>query len=204
MDDGIYIISGKALSIGQGYVLPSRPVLSRPNHAIGFPLLLASTFRILKPADNLVAARIGRIVVLSCAWILFCAVFVLFTRICGRSDWSLLVVLAVIASSSSAIVVMSDIPFAAVVFGVLLLIAESDQPSVRIGLIAGFFSGFAFLLRGNGIALIAACVAAFLYMGPIARVPCLLSWAQFSWSCCPHNFIRGGLRLRSMILMCTR
>jgi hypothetical protein len=47
------------------------------------------------------------------------------------------------------------------VFGVLLLIASSDQLSFRRALIAGLLSGFAFLLRGNGLSLIAACAAAF-------------------------------------------
>jgi hypothetical protein len=159
-DDGIYVVTARALAEGQGYriiSLPDSPPQTK--YPILFPWLLSLVWR-LAPSfpDNLLFLRAvplaSTVVWLWLSWRLLLA--------CGAPRATATAVVALTAASPWVVflgtALLSETLFAALFTGSLLLLTrvrEESAPIVRVCALAGLLAGACFLTRTAGIALIA-------------------------------------------------
>jgi hypothetical protein len=160
-DDGIYLVTARALAEGQGYRIISLPQAPpQTKYPILFPWLLSLTWR-LAPSfpDNVLLLRIvplaSAIVWLWLSWRLLLS--------CGATRGAATVVVALIATSPWVVflgtALLSETLFAALLTGSLLLLTQTRAGSVPIGrtcTIAGLLAGACFLTRTAGLAVVLA------------------------------------------------
>lgn len=157
-DDSIYFTTAKALAQGHGYTLisfPGNPPETK--YPILYPWLLSLIWK-LNPAfpDNLNLAV--HVTELFGCWSLLAAFFLL-RRLSGLGDGPALCLTAIWAlqpvMARAGGLVMSDVPFAAVMLTVLTLCVSSNTPQSpwRYSLI-GVLAGLSVGLRTIGIALV--------------------------------------------------
>lgn len=164
VDDGEYLIGARTLAEGKGYSLSSRPGRPPAWRAPGLPLVLAGAFAFLPAAaspDTYV--RAARIVVTAMGWVWFLAVF-LWAQTGGHARLLSLGLVAAIAfhptTLNVSIAAMSDVPFAA--FCWLLLLLWRRAPGLPISrkeaVAHGVLAAVAMLLRTNGATLLPAAL----------------------------------------------
>ena len=169
-DDGIYVVTARALAEGQGYriiSLPESPLQTK--YPILFPWLLSLIWRIA-PAfpDNLPLLRIvpvaATVVWLWLSWQLFLK--------CRAPRPAAIAAVALTAMSPWVVFLstslLSETLFAALLTGSLLFLTKlhEDSPPVgRVCALAGLLAGACFLTRTAGIAVVAAGFAWLLING---------------------------------------
>lgn len=182
-DDGLYLTSARSLRDGRGYGLLNRPGEPPPKYPIGLPAVLALALR-LDPGPPSLGREVAvaRALVVVAAWVFFLAAHAWLRRLRVGPGLACAIVLATafqyVVALQVAITLMADLPFAAVTFVLLARWAgrRADCDATgrglawRQGLADGMLAGFAFLLRSNGITLIAAGVVAALAGGAASRV----------------------------------
>jgi hypothetical protein len=180
-DDGIYLSSARSIREGKGYQLPGRPGNPPPKYPIGFPLLVAAMMQTMgEPhsiARDLLAARF--VVVIS-GIVFFLACYWWMRRVRVPPTRAGLIVLvtafhpALLVGTASA--VFSDLSFCALTYLLLWQLAE-DSPTgraaaLRGGALSGVIAGVGYLVRGNGITLIALAL-----LDPARRTHRRYRWA---------------------------
>ena len=160
-DDGIYVVTARALAEGQGYRIISLPESPpQTKYPILFPWLLSLIWRIA-PAfpDNLPLLRIvpvaATVVWLWLSWQLLLK--------CRTPRPAVIAVVALTAASPWVVYLgtslLSETLFAALLTGSLLLLTklhEESPPVGRVCALAGLLAGACFLTRTAGIAVVAA------------------------------------------------
>lgn len=184
-DDGVYLVTAKALAEGQGYriiSIPGEPPQTK--YPILFPWLLSLVWR-LNPSfpANLPWLRLVPIAA-ALGWL--CLSWPLLRRLGASTAQTAAIVLLTAASPWVAFLstaLMSETLFAFILTAALLMITRAYQgDGTRVDpLIAGFLLGAAVLTRMAGVAPAAAGVAAFLLAKRwMSAVQCLLGIAVFT------------------------
>jgi hypothetical protein len=160
-DDGIYIVTARALAEGQGYHIISLPQSPpQTKYPFLFPWLLSLVWR-LAPAfpDNVPLLRAVPMAA-TAVW-LWLSWRLLLT--CGAPRLAAIAVVALTAMSPWVVFLgtslLSETLFAALVTGSLLLLMQLREESRSVGwvcMLAGLLAGASFLTRTPGIALVAA------------------------------------------------
>jgi hypothetical protein len=171
-DDGIYLVSARALRDGQPYGLPNRPGTPRPKYPIGFPLLIAATLKVAPGAPSLARdIAVARAVVIASGWVFFSASYAWLRRLRVGPLAASLIVLATAFSHVSlvgcATTIFSDLPFCAVTYVLMSRWAGRGPGKPGASLTNAFgdglLAGLGLALRGNGVTLaVGALVAAWL------------------------------------------
>lgn len=180
LDDGIYLASAQGLRDGEGYGLPSRPGSPLPKYPVGLPAAIALALR-LAPGEATLAhdVAVARGLVLASGWIFGLAAFAWLRRLRLAPCHSALIVLATlfhhVALVGCASTIFADLPFCAVSYLLLMRWAAPGRvrDPLRRSFGDGLLAGAAILLRGNGITLVIASLAASA-LGP--RRPARLVW----------------------------
>ncbi|MDR3639002.1 MAG: hypothetical protein P4L84_34675 [Isosphaeraceae bacterium] len=177
-DDGIYLVSARALRDGLAYGLPNRPGVPRPKYPIGLPILVAAALRIApgvpSPARDIAVART---VVIASGWIFVLCAYAWLRRLrIGPLAASLIVLAAAfnhVTLVDGAITIFADLPFCAVVYALLARWAGRGAGNRPAGTVAdafgdGLLAGLGLFLRSNGVTLVlGALIAA--WIGPRRR-----------------------------------
>jgi hypothetical protein len=190
-DDGVYLVSARALALGQGYVLPHLPGAPAAVHfPPGFPALLAVVWR-LWPAypDNLVLLKLVNPVLLALAAGLAVRYA---TRVLGVPAWAA-AVSAVLFAASLPLLVLANVLFSEPLFlcSVLatLLAAEwSANGGARRAVVAGALAAAAALVRTLGLALVPALMIGLWLRGRrreaviagATSLVCIVPWSLWS------------------------
>ena len=169
-DDGIYVVTARALAEGQGYRIISLPESPpQTKYPILFPWLLSLIWRIAPVfPDNLPLLRIvpvtATVVWLWLSWQLLLK--------CRTPRPAVIAVVALTAASPWVAYLgtslLSETLFAALLTGSLLLLTklhEESPPVGRVCALAGLLAGACFLTRTAGIAVVAAGFAWILMNG---------------------------------------
>ena len=169
-DDGIYVVTARALAEGQGYRIISLPESPpQTKYPILFPWLLSLIWRIAPVfPDNLPLLRIvpvaATVVWLWLSWQLLLK--------CRAPRPAVIAVVALTAASPWVVYLgtslLSETLFAALLTGSLLFLTKlhEDSPPVgRVCALAGLLAGACFLTRTAGIAVVAAGFAWLLMNG---------------------------------------
>ncbi len=156
-DDGIYLVTAKALAEGHGYriiSLPNEPVQTK--YPILLPLLLAAAWRIDPHfpgnAALLKAVPVGAML----GWLLLCYWF---ARRYGKTPaWAALWIVFFAAANQWSVfsvgTLMSDSLFAALALAAIALLVEADRrPSLWIVAAAGIAASAAYYTRTAGLPL---------------------------------------------------
>jgi hypothetical protein len=169
MDDGLYLVSAQALRDGSGYSLPSHPGPPvRSRYPIGVPGLLALAMWLAPGSPSLTRdLAVCRAVIVALAWVFFVASYT-WLRWLRVSPWlAVLLVWATafhLATVSSAVVVMADLPFAALAAVLMARWAVPRSEQLMKGpersIVNGALAGLATLVRANGVSLVAAALVA--------------------------------------------
>ena len=160
-DDGIYLVTARALAEDQGYHIISLPQSPpQTKYPILFPFLLSLVWR-LAPSfpDNLLLLRMvplgATVAWLWLSWLLL--------RKCGASGGAAAAVLLLTAVSPWVVflgtALLSETLFAALLTGSLLLLTQAGKnsgPTGRTCALAGLLAGASFLTRTVGIAVVAS------------------------------------------------
>ena len=169
-DDGVYVVTARALAEGQGYRIISLPESTpQTKYPILFPWVLSLIWRI-SPVfpDNLLLLRmvpvVSTVVWLWLSWRLLLR--------CGAPRPACAAVVALTAASPWVVFLgtslLSETLFAALLTGSLLHLTKlhEDSPPVgRVCALAGLLAGACFLTRTAGIAVVAAGFAWLLMNG---------------------------------------
>ena len=165
-DDGLYLSSARSLRDGQGFGLPGRPGEPPPKYPIGLPATLALAFRLdPRPASLTHEITLARTVVVVGGWGFFLGAHCWLRRLGVPPALAAWIVLATafhhVVMIGGAATLFADLPFAAVTYWLLARCVQ--QPRVERttrGWWDGALAGYGFLLRTNGITLIAASLVA--------------------------------------------
>jgi hypothetical protein len=167
-DDGIYVVTGKAMAEGRGYEIDSYPTeMRQTKYPVVLPFLVSLGWRINSHFPENIPLLKSIPVLAFIAWGVIC--FQFFRRRALLSSAAALWVLVFVASNQWSLyttgAVMSEATFAALVMGCLLFVARAeDQPlsSDRQILFAALLAGAAYLTRTAGLMLIISVVIALL------------------------------------------
>lgn len=159
-DDGIYIVTAKALAEGRGYriiSLPSEP--RQTKYPPVFPLLLAVVWTVFPSfPENVLALKLVPLAA-ACIWLVLT---VKLLRALGLEDSTAWLIAFATAASPWVLYLsttaMSETLFSALCFGTLLYL-ERGEPGPKRAMTAGLLAGLAILTRMMGIALIPGCAA---------------------------------------------
>lgn len=169
-DDSIYFSSAKALAEGQGYVLPSVPgTPPATKYPILYPWLLSWVWRWNPSFPANLTGAIGLNIAFGCVFLV--ATFLFLRRLEGIGDGAALLLTAVCAINPMTLIwsalVMSDVPFAALVLVACLLAARAieKEKSTTSAAFAGVLSGLSFLMRLLGVPIAAALGLAMVVRG---------------------------------------
>ena len=158
-DDGIYLVTGKAIADGKAYRLESLPDEGwQTKYPPVFPLALAAVWKL---APRFPANLPGFLIV---AWLAVPALLVVFLRTLGRLGFStaeqvvaclgVLVYPDVLPFSVS---LMADLWFTCAVLLVLLLAERAgEEGNWRLAAAAGVVAGLAYLTKSSGLVLLAS------------------------------------------------
>jgi hypothetical protein len=198
-DDATYFSAAKALSSGQGYILPSFPVrLAATKYPELYPLLLTGVWKLDPhfPGNVMLAADLT--LGFGCLALLFA--FLLLRRWPGLGDWQALAVVALCAFTGYFLdlsaSVLTDVPFMALTLGAIWLAegssdAQEGTPVPRrwsgwavlgAGLLAGLSLGFrslgAAVVAGIGLAFLARREYRQLFWFSLSAGPVSLVWLR--------------------------
>lgn len=158
-DDGVYIVTAKALAEGKGYRIISHPMeIPQTKYPILFPALLAGVWKV-SPQFPENVPWLKLIPLLSTViWILLCYSLL---REEGVEEWTAKWICCLTAASTWVVflgtMVLSEAPFAALTTASLLLLRRAERSgSARLLAGAAVCAGLAFHTRTLGIALMAA------------------------------------------------
>ncbi len=161
VDDGQYLVAAQALAEGKGYALVSRPGAPMPKYPPGLSLLLAPVLWLSGAGMEVSRAVLcARGLMAAAGWALAAALFAWLRRV-GFSGW---VACAVVTATlfhpftvGSSIALMSELPFAALCFTLLLRWTRPERPRpVKGALLDGLLVAAILLVRGNGLTLLVA------------------------------------------------
>ncbi|MGI8989591.1 MAG: ArnT family glycosyltransferase [Bryobacteraceae bacterium] len=174
-DDGVYLVTAKALAEGKGYRLISLPSeIPQTKYPFLFPAVLAIAMKISpRFPEN---TGLLKAVPLVCSLLWFVLLWKLLIRLGARKTPALWIVLMTAASPLTIFLstnLMSEPLFALLCTASLLVAtAVEDAASAWLAYVAGALAGFAFLTRSIGISILAAPVIAFViqrHMGAALR-----------------------------------
>jgi len=164
-DDGIYLVTAKALAEEGKYHITSLPMdLAQTKYPILFPLMLGGVWW-LGPSfpDNVIYLKLVPFA-FAILWLVLCA---LLLRRLGSTETEAIVIVLFIAASPwtlyLATSLLSDLPFVALAIGALYLL-EADVNPDQMGkwvkpFLVGLVSGLSYLVSARGITVWVAAVA---------------------------------------------
>ena len=193
-DDGIYLVTAKALAEGKGYhiiSLPDEP--KQTKYPIGFPLLLAMVWKVFPNFPNNVPVL--KLVPIACllAWL---GMGVVFARRWGKLNWEAALWIAFFCAGTRWAVFlgsnfMSDLLFGALMLaGIHYLLSLQDSPHpMRTALLAGLCCAAAYNVRTAALAAIVGGIVALsmkkqwrlaLVFGaiPVCAIAAWMAWQQ--------------------------
>jgi len=169
-DDSVYFSSAKALAEGRGYILPSVPdTPPATKYPVLYPLMLSWIWR----WSHSFPANLTGALALNVAFgfgFLFAA-FLFFRRIGGFKDTEALVLTAFCALHPWTLLytanLISEIPFAALALGAIVLASEALRSDRRMAPAAasGVLAGLSILVRAFGLPLASGLSVAILLRG---------------------------------------
>lgn len=168
VDDGQYLVSARSLCDLGGYRLPSRPGSPvATKYPPGTSVVAAVAMAMLPGAATTAHDWLAGKIVVVCAGIMFASASRRFLILSGFSLWaagllSLAVVWHPIMMNLTASL-MSDVPFAAISIALLarwIRRTRQDEVPTTSWATDGALAGAGWLLRGNGVTLVVAVVAA--------------------------------------------
>ena len=190
-DDGVYLVTAKALAEGQGYRLLSTPgAPPQTKYPVFFPWLLSLVWRVSPPVPaNLVALKCVSLAA-ACAWFY---VSWLLLRTLGTQRWLATAIVLVTAASTWTVFLatslMSESVFAALLTCGLWLFARivQGQRTTFDALGLGICLGLASLTRTAGVVPAAACLGVLAWSrewralrdGAFAVGLCLFPWVAW-------------------------
>jgi hypothetical protein len=202
-DDGVYLVSARALALGEGYVLPHLPGAPAAVHfPPGFPALLAVVWR-LWPSypDNLVLLKLVNPLLLALAtWLAVRYA----TRTLGVPA-RVAAAVAVLFAASLPLLVLANVLFSEPLFlcAVLATLAAAEgreDPGMRRALVTGALAGAATLVRTLGLALVPGVMLA-LWLRGRRREACVAGAASLAlivpwsaWSAAHLDTLAAPLR----------
>ena len=161
-DDGLYLSAARSLRDGRGFGLPGRPGEPPPKYPIGLPATLALACRLdPRPATLEHEVAIARWVVVLGGWGFFLGAHRWLRRVGAGPGLAALITLATafhhVVMVGGAATLFADLPFAALTYAVLSrCVARPRAAGAATGWLDGALAGFGFLVRTNGVTLIAA------------------------------------------------
>lgn len=193
-DDGVYVVTAKALAEGKGYRLLSTPgEPPQTKYPVLFPWLLSLVWRVYPSfPDNLVALKLVPLAA-AVAWFLLAWQLL---RTLGTRPWLATAIVLVTAASPWTVFLatslMSETVFAALLTCGLWLLARiaQGQRTRFDALAAGVAFGLACLTRTAGIVPAAACLGVLAFMRDwralrdcgFALALCVCPWVAWVWS----------------------
>ena len=163
-DDTIYFSSAKALAAGRGYILPSLPgTPPATKYPILYPWILSWVWRWNPSFPGNLRDAIGITIVFGLAYVALAFSFL--RRLPGIGNAEALLLTAFCAFHPTVLFysasVLSDIPFAALALGAMLLADDAVKRDSRaISACSGVVMGLAILLRVLGVPVALGIVAA--------------------------------------------
>ncbi len=179
-DDQIYLVSGKSLATGSGYLIPNLP---GEFHQTRFPVLYPFLLSLIWRAAPQFPQNLPYFTLLS--WLMV-PVFLVAVKSTSRSmgfpEAESLLMCALLAVNpaivSSAVTIGPDLMFATLLLAVFLLLHKAEQRGTRYIVLAGLLAGCAYLMRAAAIPL-------------LVTVPLWLLWRR--------QRLRAGLFLAAML-----
>ena len=164
-DDGLYLSSARSLRDGGGFGLPGRPGAPPPKYPIGLPAILALVLKLDPgPASLAREVAVARWLVVAGGWGFFLAAFVWLRRVGTGPPLACAIVLATafhhVVLIGGAATLFADLPFAALTYALLARWAGPRRGHWGGAAVDGALAGFGFLLRTNGVTLVAAALVA--------------------------------------------
>jgi len=165
-DDGIYLVTAKALASGQGYGIISLPEpMIQTKYPPVYPWLLSLVWRVTPSFPQNLTALLSVSLIASLAWML--AVYALAKQE-GLSQSAIFFVIAMSASSMWTLglstIALSETTFAALCTGSLALLKLAEKKRSKwLIVFSALLSGLAFLTRSIGITIPAAALIWLLY-----------------------------------------
>lgn len=164
-DDSIYFSSAKALAEGRGYVLPSVPgTPPATKYPVLYPLILSCVWKWNPSFPANLPLAIAVSVLFGMAYLTLGFVFLRRLRLLNQGETLLLTALVafhpvVLFYSGS---VLSDIPFAALALGAMVLADRAMEPdaSPSLMLFCGAVAGLSMMMRMFGVAIVAGILTA--------------------------------------------
>lgn len=164
-DDGVYVVTAKALAEGQGYRLISMPQsLAQTKYPIFYPFLLSLIWKAFPTfPDNLLPMKL---LSMSCALLFFTLTYFFLIKFNLASKPLALGVVAMSALNPYTIcfssMVMSEMPFALISILLLYSITAYEEKPRHVllsGLAVSLLAGLAYLTRSIGISIVLSCFA---------------------------------------------
>ena len=162
-DDGVYLVTAKALATGQGYRIISLPdEIPQTKYPILFPLILSGVWRLAPEFPE--NAFVLKLVPLAFALAWFCLAFQLLEQEASREVAVVCVVLtaALPRSIYLSTALLSETLFAALCTGSLLILRRAEMSDSEEWIVAAVLAGFACLTRTVGVCVVATGVVYFL------------------------------------------
>jgi hypothetical protein len=194
-DDGIYLVTAKALAEGKGYDIISLPDAPRQTkYPIGFPLLLAGVWKLFPDFPSNVPVLKIVPLLSALAWV---AMGVLFARRWGRLSWTGTAWIVLFCAGTHWVVFagtnfLSDLLFGALALAsihFLLEVEHSDAP-LRAAVFAGALCAAAYFVRTSALSVMAGGVLSLAMQK--RRVPALIfagigAAAIVAWAAWQHG-----------------
>lgn len=160
-DDGIYVVTAKALAEGRGYNIISLPqVVPQTKYPILFPLFLAGVWKL----DPHFPQNVWLLRLVPFLWALtwFWLSYLLLRRLAGSSGiarWLMFFTAGLPSIVFISVTVVSETMFATLITAALLFLAKAESSSrdrgIRDAAFGGILGGAAFLTRTAGLPLLA-------------------------------------------------
>ncbi len=153
-DDGVYVVTARALARGLGYILPWSPnMLPADRFPIGYPALIAPVFWL--PGSTQSHVLIVEILGIGFGALAIVLSYLFAVRRLGVAPWLALSAVGIVGLSpvflNNAPSAMSDLPFGGAFVGALWLsLRYADRPTRGRLLVAAFATAIAVLIRYIG------------------------------------------------------
>lgn len=168
-DDGIYLATARSLRDGEGFRLPSRPGQPPSKYPIGLPGLIAVASALVPGPKSLGSeVAVGRAIVIASGVATAVGIAVWLRRV-GVRPWAataiaLATVFHHVALIGGATTIFADLPFATVAFALLARWRRPDPSGLgrtpAESFVDGVLAAAGFLIRGNGVTLVAGSLLA--------------------------------------------
>ena len=191
-DDGVYLVTAKAIAQGKGYRIESLPDERwQTKYPPAFPIMLAAVWRLL---PHFPENAVGFLIL---AWLALPTLLLLQTRMLAKLEFRLasqvlagFCILAYPGVLLYSVTLLSDLWFSCSILFAILLAERASKLDAhwKFSCAAGLGAAFAYLIRSGGIVLFPSVVGVMLFRGrwrnalafSAVFVPAMASWIGWS------------------------